>query len=426
MGLEFATGSGNWNNRRWRIFTMFPQKMVTESSSVRRGQASSPSRRLLTVPRQNFAAKGQHESSHLRGLRVAMWDFSKVSLFPPDHKGSRSQQPPAPEIQPKLIVGATHDPLEHEADLIAERMIPSVASRPVRGGSAADDARRKHDAGSDAGQAAGGIAAPALVREVLSSPGEPLDQASRGLFESHLGFDLGSVRLHTGGRAAESARSLGARAYTVGSDVVFGRGQYQPQTQSGQRLLAHELAHVAQQRSLIGCGPAAHTIQRQTDTDQSAIPVPQLTQLVPGDLQPVAPGAGGLQPGGPGGAMNTGGFVDPSTFNFHVLIPLSGSGPGGWQESDCETIRFRPPFGFPPSFSFDVKTLAGCPLRNTRQGDVSARFAHTEAVDAANIAGIEVVGLLDDGGLSPSDAPVTFRRLMHVHFNVDGNRVNSC
>jgi hypothetical protein len=65
--------------------------------------------------------------------------------------------------------------------------------------------------------------------------------------ERHLGADFGGVRVHTDGRAAESARSVGAAAYTVGRDIVFDRGAYDPTSTKGQRLLAHELTHVVQQ-----------------------------------------------------------------------------------------------------------------------------------------------------------------------------------
>jgi hypothetical protein len=88
---------------------------------------------------------------------------------------------------------------------------------------------------------------PPVVQEVLSSPGRPLDPDTRDLVEPRFGHDFGRVRLHTDARAAESARSVDALAYTVGTDVVFGPGQYAPRTPSGLRLLAHELAHVVQQ-----------------------------------------------------------------------------------------------------------------------------------------------------------------------------------
>jgi hypothetical protein len=74
----------------------------------------------------------------------------------------------------------------------------------------------------------------------------PLDTPTRVMFEPRFGRDLGDVRLHTGGPAAEMSRSYGARAYTVGHDIVFSPGQYEPHTEAGRRLIAHELAHVAQ------------------------------------------------------------------------------------------------------------------------------------------------------------------------------------
>jgi hypothetical protein len=65
--------------------------------------------------------------------------------------------------------------------------------------------------------------------------------------ESKLGTDLSSVRIHTGSKAAKSATDVNARAYTVGDDIVFNRGEYAPGTPQGNRILAHELTHVAQQ-----------------------------------------------------------------------------------------------------------------------------------------------------------------------------------
>src|SRR5207249_11975804 len=91
------------------------------------------------------------------------------------------------------------------------------------------------------------LAAPAIVHDVLASPGEPLDTQTRHFFEPRFGRDFGTVRVHTDSKAALSARSINAEAYTVGCDVVFGAGQYAPGTTKGRGLLAHELAHVVQQ-----------------------------------------------------------------------------------------------------------------------------------------------------------------------------------
>ncbi|HEY7126521.1 MAG TPA: DUF4157 domain-containing protein [Ktedonobacterales bacterium] len=93
--------------------------------------------------------------------------------------------------------------------------------------------------------------APSLVHEVLRSPGQPLDKGTRAVMEPRFGHDFSQVRVHTDAQAAESAQAVNALAYTVGRDVVFGRGQYAPHTNTGRRLMAHELTHVVQQNAAI-------------------------------------------------------------------------------------------------------------------------------------------------------------------------------
>ena len=90
--------------------------------------------------------------------------------------------------------------------------------------------------------------APPIVHGVLASAGRPLEPGVRGQMEARFGHDFSRVRVHTDGVAAESARSVAAHAYTVGSNVVFGSSRYAPGTAAGADLLAHELTHVVQQR----------------------------------------------------------------------------------------------------------------------------------------------------------------------------------
>jgi hypothetical protein len=87
---------------------------------------------------------------------------------------------------------------------------------------------------------------------VPDGPGVPLPAAERAFFEPRFGRNFGQLRVHADGQAAESARRFGALAYTLGRDVVFAAGQYAPDTPTGRRLLAHELAHVSQQGDGIG------------------------------------------------------------------------------------------------------------------------------------------------------------------------------
>jgi Domain of unknown function (DUF4157) len=111
---------------------------------------------------------------------------------------------------------------------------------------------------------------PPIVHEVLRSSGEPLDRTPRAAMESRFGHDFSRVRTHRDARAVESARAINALAYTVGQDVVFGAGQYAPETMRGRKLLAHELAHVVQQRNaaypVAGLTLADSTWEREADS----------------------------------------------------------------------------------------------------------------------------------------------------------------
>jgi Domain of unknown function (DUF4157) len=90
-------------------------------------------------------------------------------------------------------------------------------------------------------------ATPPLVQDVLRSSGQPLDSETRAFMESRFDYDFSRVQVHADHHAAESARAVDARAYTVGQHVVFGRSQYSPHTTDGRTLLAHELTHTIQQ-----------------------------------------------------------------------------------------------------------------------------------------------------------------------------------
>jgi Domain of unknown function (DUF4157) len=90
---------------------------------------------------------------------------------------------------------------------------------------------------------------PPVVDQVLSSPGQPLPANVADEMGSRFQFDFGRVRIHSDTQAAESAKQVGARAYTVGQHVVFGAGRYRPATDTGNKLLAHELTHVVQQHA---------------------------------------------------------------------------------------------------------------------------------------------------------------------------------
>lgn len=159
-------------------------------------------------------------------------------------------------LQTKLKINEPGDRYEQEADRIADQIVqqpessvqdmvnPVVETLPLQ--------RRTTN------QAAI-TEVPPMVHEVLNSPGQPLDTATRGLMESRFGHDFSQVRIHTNAKAAESAQAVNARAYTVGQELIFGTGQYMPATTVGKKLLAHELVHTLQQSH----GDAATQIQRE-------------------------------------------------------------------------------------------------------------------------------------------------------------------
>jgi hypothetical protein len=226
--------------------------------------AAETGRLRLLSRRAEASTSGKSDDLRAQeGGRSLSWDFSKIPVFAPDRP--IQHQTPNPFVQPKLVVGEIDDPLEHEADHVAAQVmrmpepgLSVTAGPPQLSRKCADceeeDKLRRNPFGP---QAAAGEA-PEMVHHALRSPGRPLDAETRAHFEPRFGHDFSRVRIHSDASAAASARSVDARAYTFGSDIVFAAGEFSPGTSAGQRLLAHELAHTVQQR-----GGAA--LQRQPD-----------------------------------------------------------------------------------------------------------------------------------------------------------------
>lgn len=166
-----------------------------------------------------------------------------------------------------LRIGSPSDAFEQEADRVANSVVGSAGPSPTwsllpaanprlqrcgcggsaKGGGECDECKKKKELQRAATGAAESAFAPPVVHQVLDTPGEPLSQSTRSFFEPRLGFDLRGVRIHADAKAAESARSVQARAFTAGRHLVFNEGQYNPTSQAGRKLLAHELTHTAQQ-----------------------------------------------------------------------------------------------------------------------------------------------------------------------------------
>jgi hypothetical protein len=155
----------------------------------------------------------------------------------------------APPVQAKLHVGQANDSLEAEADRVAEQVTRST-SVGAAGEIRADPPRISRLAQTAAPAAdAAPPAVEAAIDRMSSSGGSPLDGNARARLEPGFGRDLGAVRVHSDAAAHQAAADLDARAFTVGRDIFFAPGEYRPDSVDGDRLLAHELTHVVQQRS---------------------------------------------------------------------------------------------------------------------------------------------------------------------------------
>ena len=175
----------------------------------------------------------------------------------------------------RLRIGDAQSAQEKEADQTADRVMrmksddtlhrqPAVApvqiqreAQPDEEVQAApeDEVQRQGDEEEEqvqtkrGGSGVSGRMSPCTARQIrcLRGRGQPLSPGLRRYFEPRFGRGLSQVRIHTGREASSTATAIRARAYTLGADVVFAPGQYQPDSSRGRRLLAHELTHVIQQ-----------------------------------------------------------------------------------------------------------------------------------------------------------------------------------
>jgi Domain of unknown function (DUF4157) len=193
------------------------------------------------------------------------WEFSRIPLFPPDQASRPQTRSPSPTLplsgvpQPTLAIEDFDDRLEHDPDRVAGQAMGRTPAPELSVSAAPSQLSRKCAAcEEEAAQTlqtkpAGSTevaerTAPSMVHEVLREHGQPLDRAVQAALEPIFRHDFSAVRVHSDSKAAESAKGVGALAYTVGSDIVFRSGQYSPETKAGRRLLTHELTHVVQQR----------------------------------------------------------------------------------------------------------------------------------------------------------------------------------
>ncbi|HWB25761.1 MAG TPA: DUF4157 domain-containing protein [Chitinophagaceae bacterium] len=175
----------------------------------------------------------------------------------------------APAVQPKLTVNQPGDVYEQEADAVADKI---MRMQDVREGDSffkispvniqrkcqhCEEEEKKLQRKETSGETSS-LTGTANYLQSLSGKGRPLSIEEKNFFEPRFGYDFSNVRLHTDSEANKSAAGINAHAYTHGNNIVFGQSQFQPGSETGRKLIAHELTHTIQQKG----GPAGN-IQRQ-------------------------------------------------------------------------------------------------------------------------------------------------------------------
>ncbi|MBL4674761.1 MAG: DUF4157 domain-containing protein [Mucilaginibacter sp.] len=175
------------------------------------------------------------------------------------------------QISPKLTVGVPNDPLEHEADAVADRVTQAPQSNFFQRKCADCEKEEKLNRKSEAPAAANSVSSSGVVAsadisqqiESNRSGGAEMDRQTKGFMESRFGTDFSDVRIHNNEDSKLLSRSLNAQAFTVGKDIYFNEDRYDPKSASGKWLLAHELTHTIQQKG----GVNAKLIQRVCHED---------------------------------------------------------------------------------------------------------------------------------------------------------------
>ena len=205
-------------------------------------------------------------------------------------------------IQAKLKISQPGDTYEQEADRVAEQVMKMSTSNDIALTISKEEERidrkcstcemkkeNEEEKNLDISRKPSTISNFEVSSEAINkisnmraSGGSSLDHDTQELMESKFGYDFGSVRIHRDAKAAESVQTVNALAYTLGEDIVFGDGQYNPSSKDGKRLLAHELTHVVQQSYDIRKKPYSEL----TKSPQSGkiIPIREITDTKGGRL----------------------------------------------------------------------------------------------------------------------------------------------
>lgn len=262
--------------------------MPNITSASRASQKASPSPTQRGRRRRRHVAENgaSHPFAHLQGTignrAVGRMIQAKMHVSQPgdqlekeaDQTADRVMRMPEPNVQqqPEEKKELRRQPAEEKEDneKLQKKAEPPEPDDELQRAAAPAEEEKKLQAQSDGGQAST-VSPQAQARlNHLRGNGRPLPESVRASFEPRFGYDFSHVRVHNDGQAADLAKSLKARAFTVGHDIAFGSGEYAPESATGQKLLAHELTHVIQQN-----GETATLRNKGLDIQKTSQPVIQ-------------------------------------------------------------------------------------------------------------------------------------------------------
>ena len=225
------------------------------SEPVRRGSSVQPLQRQNGTVEISTSASGDLSHQPL--------DFSQIPMEPPATEKAQSSP----------VLGMPEHECEREAERISNEVMRVSEPKAHPASRLESPIHKSQPLQVMRAQTAdvGSTAVSPEVHQTLRSAGQPLDFGTLNFMESRFGHDFGKVRVHTDEEAADAAKSIGARAFTVHHNIVFGRGEFAPSTEAGNRLLAHELTHVVQQQA--HASHMAGIVQRAPSTLESSTSV---------------------------------------------------------------------------------------------------------------------------------------------------------
>ncbi|MCK6641702.1 MAG: DUF4157 domain-containing protein [Bacteroidia bacterium] len=234
----------------------------------------------LTIPQLDKSFGDYHVNltgfeMHGGLLQTNNWNFAKKDFTCTD-ASLKTFRLTFPIQKKSLSIGSTSDPLEHEADTIASK-VASGQNADLTGVqrffSGVQRKEQEEEVPLD------------LVQSLESvSGGQNMDEATRAEMESKMGVDFSGVKIHTNSNAHSMNEQVNAKAFTYGQNIFFRNGNYNPNSQSGKELLAHELVHTVQQSS----GKVQRKIQRQSNDEPKlwfrVALVPGMDKMTPNQL----------------------------------------------------------------------------------------------------------------------------------------------